>query len=160
MNVRHMTKARANTHLLISVYFSSGTKLINIFLTLIPTAGMYIPFFPFVSSWVFFFSPNSFCSNLCTFCAYFAFETLLKHLLQVHFRTSSIKSVYFFAGKGERALPRKVAISKYISYWLLYQQPGCLSIIFSPLWAAEYFFFFAKLILFKLMLFLRLLGRI
>ena len=65
MNVRHMTKARANAHLLISVYLSSGAKLINILLTLISTAGMFITF-PLCEQ-LCIFSPNSLCSTLCLF---------------------------------------------------------------------------------------------
>ena len=63
MNVKHMTKARANTHLLISLYFLSGVKLINILLTLISTALV---------------SPFPFCEQLSIFFAkLFLFKLML-----------------------------------------------------------------------------------
>ena len=71
MNVRHMTKARENTHLPIIAYFPLGTKLINILLTLISTTGMFITFSlcELIVCHLLSFSPNTFCSNLCSFCA-------------------------------------------------------------------------------------------
>ena len=70
--VNVITKALANTHLLIIVYFSLGARLINILLTLISTAGMLISPFSFVSSCVlcaifYLFLFNPFCSKLCLF---------------------------------------------------------------------------------------------
>ena len=54
MSVRHIIKARANAHLLISVYFSSGAKLIkNLIDSDINSQDVY-HLFPFVNSWVFF----------------------------------------------------------------------------------------------------------
>ena len=73
MNVRHITKALAKTHLLIIVYFTLGARLITILLTLISTAWMFISFFLCeqlcIVCHLLSFSLNSFCSNLRLFCA-------------------------------------------------------------------------------------------
>ena len=71
--VNVITKALANTHLLIIVYFSLGATLINILLTLISTAGMLITFFLCeqlcIVCHLLYFRFNPICSNLCLFCA-------------------------------------------------------------------------------------------
>ena len=58
-------------HLLIIAYFPLGAKLINILLTIISTAGMFITFslFELIVCHLLSFSPNPFCSNLFLFCA-------------------------------------------------------------------------------------------
>ena len=122
MNVRHITKALANTRLPIIVYFSLGARLINFLLTLISTAGMFITIFlceqlcivcyllsfsvffglpPFVQTYVCFAPSVKINILLCVW-------KLLKSLLQVHFRRCSTTCVHFLLCKKKKTKKKKL----------------------------------------------------